>query len=152
MREGWHFKMPMIERPIIYDIRARPKTIRSSTGSKDLQTVNLSLRVMYKPNENRIFKIYRELGRDYDARVLPSVVNEVLRSVVARYNAAQLAHQREQISSNIRVALSDRLRDFMIELDDVSITELSFSHVYQQAVEAKQVAEQDAQKAKYVVD
>jgi len=72
--------------------------------------------------------------------------------VVARYNAAQLAHQREQISSNIRVALSERLRDFMIELDDVSITELSFSHVYQQAVEAKQVAEQDAQKAKYVVD
>merc|ERR1711957_903882 len=96
--------------------------------------------------------IYRELGRDYDARVLPSVVNEVLRSVVARYNAAQLAHQREQISSNIRVALSERLRDFMIELDDVSITELSFSHVYQQAVEAKQVAEQYAQKAKYVVD
>lgn len=93
--------------------------------------MNLSLRVMYKPNENKIFQIYRELGRDYDARVLPSVVNEVLRSVVARYTAAQLAHQREQISSNIRVALSDRLRDFMIELDDVSITELSFSQVYQ---------------------
>jgi len=55
MREGWHFKMPMIERPIIYDIRARPKTIRCSTGSKDLQTVQLSLRVMYKPNENKIF-------------------------------------------------------------------------------------------------
>lgn len=94
-REGYNFKIPFIERPVIYDIRARPKTIKSSTGSKDLQTVNLSLRVMYKPNENKIFKIYRELGRDYDARVLPSVVNEVLRSVVARYTAAQLAHQRE---------------------------------------------------------
>jgi len=43
---------------------------------------------MYKPNENYIYKIYRELGRDYDARVLPSIVNEVLRSVVARYTAA----------------------------------------------------------------
>lgn len=54
---------------------------------------------MYKPNENKINDIYRNLGRDFDGRVLPSVVNEVLRSVVARYNAAQLANQREQISS-----------------------------------------------------
>lgn len=136
-REGWHFRIPVIEKPIVYDIRARPKTIKSATGSKDLQTVNLSLRLMYKPNENRIFQIYRELGKDYDARVLPSVVNEVLRSVVARYTAAQLAHQREQVSSKIRVTLAERLRDFYIELDDVSITELGFSQVYQNAVEAK---------------
>jgi regulator of protease activity HflC (stomatin/prohibitin superfamily) len=93
----------------------------------DLQTVNISLRVMFKPDEKKLFTIYRNLGLDYDGRVLPSVVHEILKSVVARYTVAQLAHQREQVSAQIRVRLTERLREFMIELDDVAITELSFS-------------------------
>lgn len=134
-REGWHFKIPAIEKPIIMDIRARPRTIKSATGSADLQTVNIALRVMFKPDEKKLFAIYRNLGLDYDGRVLPSIVHEVLKSVVARYSVAQLAHQREQVSAQIRATLVERLRDFMIELDDVAITELSFSPQYQRAVE-----------------
>jgi prohibitin 2 len=134
-REGWHFKIPAIEKPIIMDIRARPRSITSATGSADLQTVNISLRVMFKPDEKKLFSIYRNLGLDYDGRVLPSVVHEILKSVVARYTVAQLAHQREQVSAQIRVRLTERLREFMIELDDVAITELSFSPQYQRAVE-----------------
>lgn len=86
-REGYNFKVPMIERQIIYDVRTHPKTIKSSTGSKDLQTVNVSLRVLFRPDVTRIPQIYRLLGMDYDGRVLPSVVNEVLKSVVALYTA-----------------------------------------------------------------
>jgi len=118
----------------------------------DLQTVNISLRVMFKPDEKKLFQIYRNLGLDYDGRVLPSVVHEILKSVVARYTVAQLAHQREQVSSQIRASLTERLREFMIELDDVAITELSFSPQYQRAVESKQIAEQDAIRAKYLVE
>ena len=118
----------------------------------DLQTVNISLRVMFKPDEKKLFTIYRNLGLDYDGRVLPSVVHEILKSVVARYTVAQLAHQREQVSAQIRVRLTERLREFMIELDDVAITELSFSPQYQRAVEPKQIAEQDAIRAKYLVE
>ena len=71
-------------------MRTQPKKIKSATGSKDLQTVNISLRVLYRPDSEKLFSVYRYLGMDYDARVLPSVVNEVLKSVVARYNASQL--------------------------------------------------------------
>jgi prohibitin 2 len=53
----------------------------------DLQMVNLSLRVLYRPRADMIHEVYRFLGTDYDARVLPSVVNEVLKAVVAKYNA-----------------------------------------------------------------
>ena len=49
--------------------------------------VNLSLRVLYKPRPDMIHEVYRFLGEDYDGRVLPSVVNEVLKAVVAKYNA-----------------------------------------------------------------
>ena len=56
----------------------------------DLQMVNISLRVLFRPDSTNLPQLYRNLGMDYDGRVLPSVVNEVLKSVVARYNAAQL--------------------------------------------------------------
>ena len=53
------------------------------TGSKDLQMINISLRVLYRPDPAQLPQVYRLLGRDYDQRVLPSIVNEVLKSVVA---------------------------------------------------------------------
>lgn len=49
-REGWHLKLPYFERPIIYDVRTHPKQIKSVTGSKDLQMVNISLRVLFRPD------------------------------------------------------------------------------------------------------
>ena len=62
----------------------------------DLQMVNLSLRVLYKPKEDMIHEIYRLLGTDYDGRVLPSVVNEVLKAVVAKYTAQSLLTKRDE--------------------------------------------------------
>ena len=89
-REGWHIMYPWFERPIVYDVKTHPTVIKSMTGSKDLQMVNISLRVLYRPDPAQLPKLYRYLGQDYDQRVLPSIVNEVLKSVVAQYNASQL--------------------------------------------------------------
>ena len=91
-----------------------------------MQTVNISLRVLFRPDSTKLNDIYRYLGTDYDARVLPSVVNEVLKATVARYDASQLTTQRDQVSMKIKMNLNERLRDFYIVLDDVSITELTF--------------------------
>merc|ERR1711879_543852 len=95
--------------------------------------------------------MYRTLGLDFDEKVMPSIINEVLKSVVAQYNASQLIIQRELVSRMIRQRLVQRANDFGILLDDVAITHLNFSSEYEKAVEAKQVAQQQAERAKYLV-
>ena len=114
--------------------------------------VNISLRVLFRPDATRLNDVYRYLGKDYDGRVLPSVVNEVLKSVVARYNASQLLTQREQVSAKIRESLNERLKDFLIVLDDVSITDLHFGPEFTKAIEDKQIAQQQAERAKFLVE
>ncbi|KAJ5605519.1 hypothetical protein N7510_008300 [Penicillium lagena] len=150
--EGTHFRIPWVETPIIYDVRAKPRNIPSLTGTKDLQMVNITCRVLSRPRIDALPQIYRTLGQDFDERVLPSIVNEVLKSVVAQFNASQLITQRENVARLVRENLARRAARFNISLDDVSLTHLTFSPEFTAAVEAKQVAQQDAQRAAFVVD
>jgi prohibitin 2 len=150
--EGTHFKLPWFDIPHIFDVRTRPRQIQSLTGSKDLQMVQISLRVLTRPDVLKLPIIYRTLGMDYDEKILPSIVNEVLKQVIAQYNAPQLLTQREQVSRKIKDNLLERAAEFNIVLEDVSITDLQFGREFTAAVEAKQVAQQEAERAKYIVD
>jgi regulator of protease activity HflC (stomatin/prohibitin superfamily) len=70
----------------------------------------------------------------------------------AQFNAAELITQRESVSSQIRKTLTERSLAFFIDIEDVSITDLSFGTEYSAAIEAKQVAAQDAERAKFIVE
>jgi len=149
--EGTHFLLPLMEWPIIYDVRTRPTELSSYSGTRDLQYVNMSLRVLYRPEISFLPGILRKYGTDYDRRVLPSIINETLKAIVAMYNAEQLTTQREEVSLRIKRDLMERAEEFHINIQDCAITHMEFSKEFAKAVEDKQIAQQDSEQAKYLV-
>uniref|UniRef100_A0A0N4Z1U7 Prohibitin n=1 Tax=Parastrongyloides trichosuri TaxID=131310 RepID=A0A0N4Z1U7_PARTI len=150
--EGTHFVIPWLQKPIIFDIRSTPRAVSTITGSKDLQNVTITLRILHRPEPSKLPDIYLNIGTDYAERVLPSIVNEVLKSVVAQFDAHEMITQREVVSQRVSEQLAKRAQQFGLLLDDISITHLSFGREFTEAVEMKQVAQQEAEKARYLVE
>jgi len=148
--EGTHLRWPWQE-PRSMDIRSRPRTIHSTTGTKDLQMVNISLRVLSRPDENKLAFIYQTLGPNYDETVFENLGNEVLKAVVAQYQAEELLSKRASVSLSIREKLVERASKFNLILDDVAITHLTFGREFARAIENKQVAQQEAETQLYLV-
>jgi prohibitin 1 len=151
LTEGLNFVVPILQYPIIFEVRTAPKVISSHTGTKDLQTVKVEVRLLYRPDIEYLDSVCLNLGKDYDERILPSIGNEILKSIIAQYNAEQLLTQREQVSKEIRERLTQRASEFNIILEDVALTHLTFGKEFANACEMKQVAQQDAEKAKFLV-
>lgn len=119
--EGLNFYIPFFQKYHIFDIRTRPSLITTKTGSKDLQNVNIQLRVLFKPDEKKLPTILKDFGKDYDQRILPSIGNEVMKAVVAQYDVEELITKREDVSREIAKKLSAKAAEFNIVLQDISI-------------------------------
>lgn len=102
--------------------QTHPESLIPNTHSPT--QVNIGLRVLTRPHPEKLAQLYRTLGTDYAERVLPSIIQETLKSVVAQYNASQLLTMREVVSKDIRRILAERARYFGIILEDVSITQV----------------------------
>ncbi len=104
--EGLHFRIPLIQSIIKYEIRTRPFVYHTLTQTKDLQRIDISLRVLYSPEVGELPRIYNDIGENYAERVFPSIGNEIMKSVVALKTAEELTTQREKVSAELRETLS----------------------------------------------
>uniref|UniRef100_A0A2K5K293 Prohibitin n=1 Tax=Colobus angolensis palliatus TaxID=336983 RepID=A0A2K5K293_COLAP len=129
--EGTHFLVPWVQKPIIFDCLSRPRNVPVITGSKDLQNVSITLRILFRPVASQLPRIFTSIREDYDEHVLPSITTEILKSVVARFD-------RELVYRQVSYDLTERAATFGLILDDVSLTHLTFGKEFTEALEAKQ--------------
>jgi len=149
--EGLQFRVPGLEEPKYYSVRLRPRELSTTTGTKDLQKVNIRLRVLFRPIIEKLPELYRTYGLDYEERILPSVSNESLKAVVAEYQAEELIRNRDAVSERLQQLMRERVREFHLVLEDIALVDVQFTTEFMQAVESKQVAQQEAERFKFVV-
>ena len=151
--EGLHFLVPWFQRRILMDVRTQPHVLITDTGTKDLQNVRISIRVLWAPKVDRLHDIVTTLeATNYAENVFKSIGNEVLKAAVAQFDADELVTSREIVSQNIRSNMMARAAGYNLELKDISITNIEFSSEYSQAIEAKQVEQQRAEQQRYSVE
>ena len=149
--EGLQCRIIGLDDIMRFNVRLRPRTLQTMTGTKDLQMVNVRLRVLFRPMADRLPQIYRTFGLDYDERILPSVSNEILKAVVAEYKAEELIQKRDAVSARIYQLMQEKVNQFGLILEDLSLVDIQFGTDFMTAVEQKQVAQQEAERYRYVV-
>ncbi|KAG5508865.1 hypothetical protein JKF63_05368 [Porcisia hertigi] len=149
--EGLQGRVIGLDEILRFNVRVRPRTLQTMTGTKDLQMVNVRLRVLFRPMADRLPQLYRTFGLDYDERILPSVSNEILKAVVAEYKAEELIQKRDAVSTRIYQLMQEKVNQFGLILEDLSLVDIQFGADFMTAVEQKQVAQQEAERYRYVV-
>ncbi|MEK7702763.1 MAG: prohibitin family protein [Nitrospirota bacterium] len=150
--EGMHFKIPFIETIYIMDVRVLKVQSSASAASKDLQNISSVVAVNFHVDPARAQKVFQELGRDFKDRIIDPAVQESVKAVTAHFTAEELITMRGEVKDQTQATLTKRLSKFNIVVDELSIVDFSFSDVFNRAIEEKQMAEQQALKAKRDLD
>jgi regulator of protease activity HflC (stomatin/prohibitin superfamily) len=130
------------------DVRVQKIESEHQTSSKDLQVVNTTVAVNYSLDPQKVNLLYQQIQPDYESQIVTPAIREALKSVMAQYTAEELISKRSEVSAKIKDSLSEKLSNYYMVLYEVNLTELKFSDQFDQAIEQKQIAEQQALKAK----
>ena len=145
--EGIHFVIPFQDDVIQMEVRTLKYDTSTRSASQDLQTVQTTVTVNYHPDTEKVHFLYKEIGLSYENRVIQPAIDETVKQVSANYNAEELITKRPLVKADIENAIRDRLNQFYIETEVISITDFEFSPLFAKAIESKVEAEQKAQKA-----
>jgi regulator of protease activity HflC (stomatin/prohibitin superfamily) len=145
--EGLHFVVPFQDQVVNMEVRTLKFVKGTSSASKDLQTVTTEVTVNYSPSPNSVNTLFKEVGLDYQNRIIAPAVEEVVKQVTANYNAEELITKRPLVKSDIETEITTRLNVYNIRTQVISITDFQFSQLFSSAIESKVEAEQKALKA-----
>ena len=147
LEEGLHFVTPFADDVINIEVRTLKYEKSTTSASRDLQTVRTTVTVNYHPEKEMIHYLYKNLGLDYENRVIQPAIEETVKQVTANYNAEELITKRPLVKADIQDEITDRLNEFNLATEVISITDFEFSLLFAQAIESKVEAEQKAFKA-----
>ncbi len=146
--EGVHFVTPFISKIKNMDVKTQKKYMETEVYTKDIQQARISYVINYNLQPQNAHKMYREVGMDYTNTILMPVVEGTIKDVIGKWNAQDLVANREAATSDVIGKLQRQLESKYINVTGFQITEINYSKVFEQAIESKVTAEQEALKAK----
>lgn len=166
MGEGFHFVMPIADQVEFFDLRKQTysmsktswegevrgdDSMRALTADGQEATVELSLRFRLDPQN--VWKLRRDIGRDYISKIIRPELRSHVRIAVAEFPASKVySSERRTVESNIETRLREKLAKNYIIVEEVLLRDVRFSDAFQAAIIQKQIAQQNAERMKYVLE
>lgn len=147
LQEGIHIKAPFVQKIVKIDNRIVKLEVSTEAFSKDLQTVQTTLAINYRVDTSKSYSIYKNIGSQYENVLVVPAVNEVLKAITAQYTAEESVTNRALISDGLVLGLNEKLNNIGLFVTDVNIINFDFSEAFINAIEEKQVAQQQLLKA-----
>jgi regulator of protease activity HflC (stomatin/prohibitin superfamily) len=150
--EGIHLIIPIVHTVKKLSVRVQKQEISAEASSKDLQDVFTDVALNWHIIPEEANAIFQQIGDENPVvdRIINPAVEEVLKAVMAKYTAEEIVTKRGEVKAGVDDALTTRLASYHIKVDDISLVHVHFSERFSDAVETKQIAEQQAKRAGFV--
>lgn len=143
---GFHMVKPW-QQVVKMDNRVQKQTVKLACFSSDIQEVNMSYTINYQIKKTNAMTLYSTVGVSYYETVVAPNIAEAVKVATARYTAEELVGMRDELANAIEKILAEKLEQYNIEVVSTSIEDMDFTDAFTDAVEAKQVAQQNKLKA-----
>lgn len=149
--EGLHLIIPVVNSIKSLTVRVQKDDVTAAASSKDLQDVNIEIALNWHINPAKVNAIFQRIGDEEQIvnRIINPAVSEIVKAATAEKNAEEIITKRREVKQQIDIELKERLDDYGILVDDVSLVNIAFSPEFTKAIESKQIAEQQAKQADY---
>ncbi len=146
LSEGVNFKLPFenIE-TVNIKVQKYENEVPLETSTKDMQIVTgIKVVVNFQVNGEQAVELYRNVGSNYKETVLEPSIQETIKSVMSKYTAEELVTKRSEVATDIQETLNSRTIDYGISIVSINLNNFDFSQAYNESIERKAVAEQNA--------
>lgn len=150
LTEGLSFVLPWgMNSVTVYDIKVQKETVTSTAASQDLQDVSSEIVLNYQLERGSVSKVHQTIGALYVDKIVTPAINEVFKAASSQYTASELITERSKLKSEALQTLVQRLKPHGIKVSELSIVDFKFSENFSKAIEEKQVAQQNVERAKF---
>lgn len=148
LNPGLNFKIPLIEGMALMETRTQKEQVDARAASKDLQEVQSTIALNFHLRAEKAVDVYQNIGIQYKERIIDPAIQEAFKATTAKFTASELITKREAVKQEALKHLKERLNVFNVIVDDFNIVNFDFSQDFNQSIEAKQVAQQNLERAR----
>jgi len=148
---GFHWKLPLLQAVTPMNVQVQKDQTAETAATNDLQDVTSTVALNYHLDHSQVDNVFVNLSPEYADRIISPALSEAVKNVTAKYTAAELLTRRPEVTDGIEKIMINKLQPRGILVDQFSIVDFKFSDQFTQAIEGKQAAQQDAEKAQFTL-